>query len=50
MSCLVGCAGLVWRYLRGRKVQEGAEGIVLYTIKGNLSNCERGMRVLCYIE
>jgi hypothetical protein len=31
-------------------VQEGPEGIMLYPIRGNLSNCERGMRVLCYIQ
>jgi hypothetical protein len=50
VSCLVGCAGPVWLYLQGRKVQEGPEGIVLYPIRGNLSNCERGLRVLCYIQ
>jgi hypothetical protein len=31
-------------------VQKGPEGIVSYPIRGNLSNCERGLRVLCYIQ
>jgi hypothetical protein len=50
VSCLVGCARLVWLYLRGRKVQEEHEGIVLYPIRENLGNCERGLRVLCYTQ
>jgi hypothetical protein len=50
VSCLVGCAVLVWRYLRGCKVQEGPEDIVGYPIRGNLSNRERGLRVLCDIQ
>jgi hypothetical protein len=28
-------------------VQEGSEGILLYPIGGNLSNCERGLMVFC---
>jgi hypothetical protein len=28
-------------------VQEGPEGILLYLIGGNLSNCERAMRLFC---
>jgi hypothetical protein len=27
-----------------------AEGILLYPIEGNLSNCERGLRVFCCIQ
>jgi hypothetical protein len=43
-------AGLVWLYLRDRKVQEGLEGILLYPIEGNLSNYERGLRVFYYTQ
>jgi hypothetical protein len=50
VSCLVGCAVLVWRYLQGLKVEEGPEDIVWYPTRGNLSNCERGLRVLCDIQ
>jgi hypothetical protein len=50
VSYLIGWAGLVLRYLPGRKVQEGLESIVLYPIRGNLSNCERGLRVLCHTQ
>jgi hypothetical protein len=28
-------------------VQEGHEDILLYSILGNLSNCERGLRIFC---
>jgi hypothetical protein len=31
-------------------MQEVPEGIMLYPIRGKISNCERGMRVLCYIQ
>jgi hypothetical protein len=31
--------------MAGRKVQEGHEGILLYPIWRNLSNCERGLMV-----
>jgi hypothetical protein len=50
VSCLVGCAVLVWWYLQGHKVEEGPEDIVWYPTSWNLSNCERGLRVLCYIQ
>jgi hypothetical protein len=35
----------VWYGADYRKVQEGPEGILLYPIRKNLSNCERGLRV-----
>jgi hypothetical protein len=50
VSCLVGCAVLVWWYLQGCKVKEGPEDIVWYPIRGNLRNCEWGLRVLYYIQ
>jgi hypothetical protein len=50
MSCFVGCAVLVWRYLRGHTVQEGPEDIVWYPTRKNFSNCERVLRVLCDIQ
>jgi hypothetical protein len=50
VSSLVRCEVLVWWYLQGRKVQEGLEDIVWYPTRGNLSNCKRGLRVLCYIQ
>jgi hypothetical protein len=40
-------SGIVWLYLWDRKVQEGHEGILLYPNGGNLSNCERGLRIFC---
>jgi hypothetical protein len=30
--------------------EEGAEGILLYPIRGNLSNCERGLRVFYHTQ
>jgi hypothetical protein len=45
LSCQKRGTGMV--YLRDRKVQEGPEGIRLYQKGGNLSNCERGLRVYC---
>jgi hypothetical protein len=50
LSCLVRYKVLVWRYLQDHKVQEGSEGIVWYPIRENLSNYERGLRVLCDIQ
>jgi hypothetical protein len=50
VSGLVHCVGLVWLYLRDHKVHEGPEGIVLYPIRGKLSNCEWGLKILFYIQ
>jgi hypothetical protein len=47
VSLLCWMSGTGTAILQGRKVQEGLEGILLYLIRGNLSNCERGMRVFC---
>jgi hypothetical protein len=40
LNCLVGCAGLVWRYLQGCKVQERPKGIVLYPIRETVANAK----------
>jgi hypothetical protein len=50
VSCLVKCVGLVWLYLWECKVQKGYDGILLYPIRENLSNYERGLGVFCCIQ